>query len=167
MLLILFLLVFVLMLSYLLFSPLQIIIDSQQALYAIRWKGLMEAGLNLHLEEIAIRLKVFFWEKDLFPLRRQPEPVSQQKIAKKKKKKSSLSPAWRKKVWKLLKSFEVKQFQLDLDTDNYIYNSYLWPVCYFLSNHKNRQLSINYDGRVKVLVLIENRLYRMIKAMIF
>jgi hypothetical protein len=60
-----------------------------------------------------------------------------------------LRPAtiWRK-ARRLLASFQIRRFNLIVDTDDYILNAYLYPVFAFLTGH-NRHLAINFIGLIR------------------
>lgn len=149
-------------------TPLRIKIDTENQLYQVHWKGIAEAILIPLSNDFLIRFRVFFWKKDFYPLRqkaKQLEKKEKTKKVKSTKQSSDLNRRFKKGI-QLLKSFEVKTFKLNLDTDNYIYNSYLYPVFYFL-NKEHRQLKINYQGDLELQLEIENRLYRILIALFF
>ena len=64
--------------------------------------------------------------------------------------------AWRFLIERSLKSFEVKQIIVDLDTDNVILNAQLVPVL-LLASHGPVQLSANFNGRVYFHLEVKNR----------
>jgi len=70
-----------------------------------------------------------------------------------------------KKIRRLLASFEVRRFRLLVDTDDYILNAYLYPLAVFLSG-KNRYLAVNFNGLNAVDILITNRMWRIVWALI-
>jgi hypothetical protein len=70
-----------------------------------------------------------------------------------------------KNIRRVLASFEVRRFRLILDTDDFILNAYLYPVFVFLSG-KNRFLAINFQGRNAVDILVTNRMWRILWALI-
>jgi hypothetical protein len=70
-----------------------------------------------------------------------------------------------KNIRRVLASFEVRRFRLILDTDDFILNAYLYPVFVFLSG-KNRVLAINFQGRNAVDILVTNRMWRVLWALI-
>jgi len=65
-------------------------------------------------------------------------------------------------VLNIIKTFKVKELKLNLDTDNYITNAYLFPIFYRLSNG-SRQLKVNYNGHVNLILDVRNNLYSIIK----
>ncbi len=149
-------------LSWILFSPIQITLNSQKKIYQIHWYGIARARLLLLSKDFLIRVNVFFWEKDFSLLR----PKKEKKKATKKKRKFRSRKKTLKKIIRILKSFKIKIFKIDLDTGDYIQNSYLYPVFHFLKN-KKRDLSINYRGDVNIHLKIENRLYKILLSLLF
>jgi hypothetical protein len=55
---------------------------------------------------------------------------------------------------------------LNVDTDDFVLNSYLFPLFYFL-NRGPHEFKINYEGRASLQLRVENRLYRMLAALLF
>lgn len=86
------------------------------------------------------------------------------KQTKKTKKKRSKDINF-KTLLRVLKSFKVRQFQIDIDTGNCISNAKLYPVFAFLNYYKGG-FNINFENRNKVLLSIENRPIRIIKSFI-
>ena len=164
------LLLFLFLLGWLLFSPISLVVDTVGGACFLRWKGIASARLLWISDDILLKLRVLFWKKDIYPLHpssSKQEPEEKKPKTQKKKKKSRLQfRKWMRKGMRVLRSFEVKAFRLNLDTDDYVYNSYLFPLFYFLSKGK-RQLSINYRGEAELLLIVENRLYRMLIALLF
>lgn len=158
-------------LVWLLIAPIRLVIDSKKGEYWIEWKGIAGARLLPVPGNLLLRFNILFWRKELDAqqelARRQDKP----KNPKKKKGKKSRSKQWlsfqkiRRKGIRLLKSCSVKALRLNIDTDDYIINSYLYPIFYLLDRGKKR-LSINYEGEAEVLLVVENRLYRMLIALI-
>ena len=70
-----------------------------------------------------------------------------------------------RKAWRLLKSFRVRRFRLNIDTDDYILNAYLFPLFVFL-NGENRRLAVNYQGLTVVDILVTNRVWKILWALI-
>lgn len=150
---------------WVLFTPIVLRIDTRSNLYTLRWRGIGSLELHVIKDELLLQLRIWFWKKDFHPFQKL---LGKEKASKKKKraKGGRGKKNWKKKFIKLLQSFQVKQFRLVLDTDNYIQNSYLFPLFHFLSRPP-WQLSINYQGDSALQLHIENRLFRLLKAIIF
>ena len=70
-----------------------------------------------------------------------------------------------RKLFRVIRSFEVKQFSLDIDTGSCITNAKLFPVFAFLDfwvgNYR-----VNFEGHNSIVLHIQNRPYRIIKSFI-
>jgi hypothetical protein len=162
-----------LLLLIVLLAPFRLIVDSRQQVFRFNWQPIGMAQLQMTDDDFVIRFKLFFWgmERSLFKLisssKKQAE--KEKPKAKTKKKKSSkkgfrfiktrIIPVW--------KSFKLEKLRLQLDTDDYCRNAYLAPVFHLLSNGKNRQLSVNFSGETELILIVQNRLIRILKAIIF
>lgn len=154
--------------AWLLIAPFQLQIDSRRNHYRLHWKSIGYGQLLIQPSALAVRLKIFFWQKDwpLFPPARgkpklAPKANEPQKTDEPKKDTTTRPSLF--KLMALLRTFQLKKFRLHVDTDDYILNSYLYPVFYFL-NGKNRELRINYQGDLLLQMVVENRLYRLLVA---
>jgi hypothetical protein len=137
---------FILVISWMLLTPIQLNIDSTKSTYLLVWKGIASARLIPSPNDIHLRFKVFFWKKDYYPLKEKASILSkkdkpEQSKQQKKKKSISLRKA-SKKAKRILSTFQVKILRLKLDTDDYVVNSYLFPIFYFLSKKMCTYLSI-------------------------
>jgi len=70
-----------------------------------------------------------------------------------------------KRTINVLKSFNVKEFNLELDTGSYTWNALLYPSFYFLRG-PHRLLRVNYEGRNRLKVTMENRLIYILYSLI-
>ncbi len=66
---------------------------------------------------------------------------------------------------RLLKSFRIKQFLLNVDTGNCISNAKLYPVFAFL-NYRVGGFNINFQGRNQLVLHIQNRPIHIIRSFI-
>ncbi len=96
-----------------------------------------------------------------------PKKKKLSKDNKSKKKKSKFNfRKYKRKIIRMIKTFKIKSFFVNLDTDDYILNGYLYPVFYFLGK-RGEHLNINFQGDLEINIVAENRLYKMIRAMLF
>lgn len=152
--------------TILLLIPIRFKIDSNRNIYLAEWKHLFSAKVLLQNEEPIVQLKSFFWKKEinLLKIKSSPSKTAQKKKKSSKQKKSKFN--FRRKIKPLLKSFQVRKFFINIDTNDYVWNAYLFPVFYFLKSEK-RQMHINFNGNVEVLLDIQNRPIRILWALIF
>ncbi len=153
-----------LMILWLLLAPISVKIDTWQQDYAVRWQGIGGVQVLLIENEVVLLLRVFFWRKAFYPLRGSKKPSKPPKKSKPTTQRKGGIFSW-KLAKRVLRTFRIKQFKLELDTDDYVINAFLYPVFYFLDSPK-RQLRVNFEGRTNLLLHIENRLSRIIGAII-
>ena len=156
------LLVVFLLLVFVLSSPWVLVIDSAAGNFFLRWRGVASVRLAGTAVDPVARLWLLGWRKDIHLLE-----VSFR--AGKKKKKTATRTGTQKGAWKrprwlnlrfasrLLRTFRVHRFRLQLDTGDFARNAYWFPLFRALSKG-NRQLFINFQGHNELQVHITNRL---------
>lgn len=159
------LILFLLLLVYLLLAPLVLHIDTAKNQYYLQYKGLAKATiLNDEKEVIKIRLNALFTSFNFYPLRKTKASGSKretkEKEARKRKSLMSLKTGFR-----LLKSFTIKKFLIDIDTGDCISNAKLYPFFAFL-NYRFGGFNINYEGRTQLILRMQNRPVNLIKSFI-
>lgn len=159
----LFILSFFTLISWVLIAPILLIIDTKTGEYSLKWKGL---GAICITSDFHLNWRLLFWKKTHYlfaPIEKSQVPKTQ-----KTKKPQSKGSKWKPSLTKikhLSRTFKVKACSLNLDTDNYLWNAYLFPVFYFL-NTPQRSLRINFKGEFQCQLIVENRLYRLLYAFI-
>lgn len=162
------------LLSWILLAPMQLEIDTGVQLYEFRWRTIGKVGLTPTPNDLTVYWQLFFFSKEYsltaLVARQQSKPKRKKQLKKKKpKKKRFKRRSWRKWLRKgnaVVNSFKVREFYLNLDTDDYILNSYLVPVFFFLSRNRNGW-NINYKGESELRLSVENSPWRIIRAIIF
>ncbi len=151
----------VLLVLWLLLIPIQVFIDTDSNKYFARLRGLAKASFEPDEKELLrVRLKVLFYERCFYPL---TKSIDQKKQSEKNKAKRKRKVSF-KKMLQLLKSFEVKQFDLDIDTGDYVANAKIYPV-FVLLNQFVASFHINFEDRNRLVLDIRNRPYRMLKSL--
>jgi hypothetical protein len=144
------------LLAYLLLMPLELCLDSYRQRYYLRLGSLARisvekdpvALLRLHLRVLFMN---FFWRpSDLQQWKRQNKKPGAKKTGGKSR---GITMG---QVQKILRSFRVKAFRIELDTGNPMLNARLFPIFYLLRK-QGREVGINFLGRNQVLVRIANR----------
>ncbi len=151
---------------WLVVTPIKLIIDSTNNNYGIEWWGIGNLKVIPILNDFKLQISVLFWRKNIMLLEKSGQLAKKRatknpRNSKRKKRKFNLS---RIRFLKILKSFKIKVWQVNIDTGNVILNSYLFPFCYLLSN-KKRNLIINYTGKTDVKIEFQNSIGRMLSAM--
>jgi len=155
-----------LMLISLLWMPIVLYINSVTNQYYIQLKGLAKVSIEPHEKEILmLKLKILFFTFHYYPLKKSDRSDKTIEIEKQKTKKRKSRINFQT-VLRVLKSFKLKRFLLNIDTGDCILNSKLYPVFACLNFYKDSRLYINYQGRNSVLLYIENKPIRIIKSFI-
>lgn len=142
-----------------------VFIDTSTNQYYIKIKGLVKASIEAdELEIFKVRLNVFFLNFYVYPLKKRQ--VKDKKVKAKTVKKKRFKSVPFKKTVRVIKTFKVRQFQLDIDTGDCISNSKLYPVFAFLNFYKGHHFDVNFEGRNSVLLSVENRPIRIIRSFI-
>jgi hypothetical protein len=153
-------------LAWLLIAPIELHIDTRNDRYWITWRSIANIRFRMIEEVVVVQLRVFFWKKDFYPLDyRKPADPNRKDQPKARKKRKKRKVNWWRKMRRILNSFEVKVLRVNLDTDDFIWNSFLFPFFFFLNNEK-RKLTINYRGEAEIVCIVENRPYRLLVAVL-
>ena len=154
-----------LLIMYLLFVPINLFIDTGSNQYYLQLKGLAKVYLEGHKEEvIRIKLRTLFMRFYFYPLRKfsRAKKKSQKKEVVSKKKRKGIDL---KKGIRILRSFQVKRLLVEMDTGNCISNAKLYPAFAFLNHHVGA-FSINFEGRNRLAIHLQNRPINIIKSFI-
>jgi hypothetical protein len=162
------LIIFLVLLSVILWflvAPLVITIDSIQGRYELRLVSIGFINLMIENENILLRFNILFFRKtikiDPFKI-----TATKQKTIEKKKKKKRNWMKMKDKIKRFFRSFKLEKLWLNVDTDSYYYNAFLYPVFYFIKG-KNYHLNINYQGNNELCLVLKNRPIRILYALIF
>lgn len=165
------LLILLSLLMWLLLAPLYIRINTQQNIYNAGLKGIVKISIIPDEDEIIyLRLKLFFYYTNIYPLKpkeakREKKEKPKMKAQKKKKKGSKISLF--KLVYKLvvnvLGSFKVKILAINIDTDDVITNAYLIPIFVGINTKKNINFTVNYQGDISAEFDVQNNIFRILR----
>lgn len=145
----------------LLFLPFRLVIRSARDVYRVQW-GPVHAGLYFGEGQVRYRVHLPFWTKEgglgelLHPHGGKPRPTRthQQRATR-----------WRPPILALLRTFRVRHFRWVLDTDDPLWNAWLYPL-FHLIRQRGHAVSISFIGRNELELVISSNLYRMLKAVL-
>ena len=110
---------------------------------------------------LRIDLRTLFMRFKFYPLKRK----SAKKKKTKKSKKSSIKWSQVRSMVGIIRSFQVKNFSLDIDTGSCITNAKLYPAFAFLDFWVGNY-QVNFVGRNSIALHLQNRPYKIIKSFI-
>ncbi len=153
----------VLLVCWLLFSVMELKIDTRIPQASFKWKSIGTIILVYKEDSWWLKLQVLFFRKEW--------PLQQFLLAKKKekqppkviKKQRSKSIRW-SRLFKLFKTFRVLQWQIAADTGNYVTNAQLYALNFYpqLRGH----VVINFNEVNHFVFITRNSLWRMLYAWI-
>jgi len=147
--------------TYILLLPIVIYINTVTNEYFVQLKGLMKINIEEDKNElICIRMRIFFMNFMFYPLK-----ISSLKTNGFQKRKNKQIGLGFKYFYRILSSFRVRQFLLQMDTGNFIMNAKLYPVFYVL-NQRYGGFQINFEGNNQLVLQIQNRPICIIKSII-
>lgn len=146
-----------LLLALILFDPIELCIDTRREDYHLRWSGLGSARLTGSLDDPVLRVWVLGWRRRFHLLdgaggADEPGPEKKRKASKRRR------PDWfdRRMMLRLLRTFRVRRFSLQLDTGDYAANALLHPLFGLLSR-RGGQWRIVYGGPSELDLRVTNR----------
>lgn len=152
-------LICLILLIYLLISPVRIILDSNTGKYWLGWNAWLAAEVEKENNNWGIRFKLPLWSKWVAFSNLLNKKEKRRK--KKKKKKSKFTLAKAKKMLGLIK---IDEFKLILDTDDVIWNAYLFPIFEFIRRSKTYKTKINFQGKNEIKIIASGRVFQFLKA---
>jgi hypothetical protein len=150
--------------AYILLMPLELRIDSYKGLYCLRMGILAQASVESDpLEVLRLHLKVLFLDFYWLPSEISSRGHDTKKKPKKKTHSGKTPRMTMARVQRLLRSFKVKAFRLELDTGNPVLNARLFPLFFLLGQGSG---GINFQGRNHILLHLVNRPIHILNAFI-
>jgi hypothetical protein len=142
---------------------------------SISYGNWISAGIFFVKDEPTILLRLPFWKKEISIIeklaKRKPDSESNKRLkkGKSKKERSSFSKFIFQKFkikWReLLHSFKIERMDINIDTDDYIVNAYLFPVVQYIGYRYRRPFHINFMGINKVEISMRNRIINLLYAL--
>jgi hypothetical protein len=154
-------------LAGLLFSPVVLQVNTQKNLYLLRW-GMVQTQFISTPDDLFLRIKIAWWHRDFSILKLMA--TSKKKLVdsttQKKPTKRTRSFLSFKRIKSVIRTFQVRYFHLELDSDDFVTNAYLYPLFRVLSS-STCKLMINFQGRNQCSFEIRNHIASVLSALIF
>lgn len=174
MLLFLFILIFCFLtiLVWLLLAPIELKIDSSGAVYRIEMRPWLSCRLNPGAEwgEIEMRLLFFKWRYDILSLvmsKWPPEKIfSNENKGEPRQSSDWLLKNSHQRFRRILKTFRIREFYLNLDLHQHYWNGLLFPVFYLARCH-GMAVHINFTGQRDCKMVVRNKLGKILMALFF
>jgi len=155
----------ILVVIYLLLMPIILFVDTQTNEYYLQLRGLAKASIQADEKEVLkVKMKVLFLNFKFYPLRRKKSSSKSKKIKKYNKKNSGKRIKFRKYI-RILRTFKIKRFFVNIDTGDCISNAKLFPIFAFL-NQTKASFKVNFEGRNQMVLHMQNRPINIIKSFV-
>jgi len=152
----------------LLFTPFIVRVNTRQNQYQLSW-GIARVQFIPEKDDGSLLVQLAFWKREFSLLQMLAKP-SVKKAAHPQKpnvqRRKSAGTISFHRLWKILRSFRIPFFYLDLDSDDFVTNAYWYPVCKALST-PTRQLRINFGGHNQCAFELRNGAVDVLIALIF
>ncbi len=159
--------------AWLLWTPLRIEIDSEAGIVYLAWQGVASVKWEAEQGLDVLQLRVIGFRKDLRmgQERGVKAPPTAAKPAGKKRKKARVRRAFPLKTIlrmarNVLCTFKINRLKIYWDSDDFIWSARLYPLVFYLNYRIGGQVAINFRGRRALALSVENRLGRMIWAVL-
>lgn len=152
----------VLGLVLILWLPWEIEINTLQNVYQMRWKGVIGASVRVDKGNSTLKwyYQLFGWHREWHPVFGLPRAKGVNKVPAQK---AGTHWTFRQIISLLKKLFsavKVKRFYVNWDTDDFIYNAYLYPLTHAI-HLRNGRFQINFTGQHDLNILLQTRLCRL------
>jgi hypothetical protein len=162
---------FLLLMIWIFYSSIRLVIDSEANEYYVSFGDQIKAKLIFEDGYPLLKAKIFFYEKIIDPLkksRKKKKDKNKEKKEKVKKKskriivdKLGFAEDSLKQMALFINTFKIEKLHLNLDTNDFIVNSYL-AGAFSCLNRGNILLQANYLGDFQLKFCLENKIIRIL-----
>lgn len=130
---------------WLLLVPVVIIIQTDANRYSLSMPGVFRAEAVTGDDFFLIKGWILFVPYRFNPLKKRKKKSRKKKDTEEKKKKFRLPSGGLSMAREALHTVRIKKFELDIDTDDFLLNAWLFPV-FSMVQSSSRQMRINFEG---------------------
>ncbi|MEO1414256.1 MAG: hypothetical protein AAFW00_03215 [Bacteroidota bacterium] len=176
------LLILFVLLALILWMPLCLQISSKRQYVALSIPPLAGGHLSWEGGEFSLGYRLLFWRRAWnMPVlltkisKKEAESTSlEEKESSSKRKRKAGKKRWgkfllrklRKNAWDILRSFKIRYWNVNLDTDDFILNAYLYPVSVAWCIWGRHPIRINFDGKQEIELDLVQRPIRVLYAIL-
>jgi len=149
-----------LLFGLILWLPIRVVIDTEQATYRVSMQGIFAFWLIPEAERWRWFFQLFFWQKEWSPGKKEAKKVldpPKKKPSGIKRKSRFSTKMIRALFMNLRRAIQVQQLRINWDTGDFVLNAWLYPAFRMLSRG-NRQLYINFLGEQAMVIRLQTRL---------
>jgi hypothetical protein len=149
--------------SFLLLAPFYLEIDSEKEKLSLKWSIIFLADIISANDSLLLRLRIFGFTYRIDLFRGKKFQEHKENTTKKYENKSKRNFPLNRFI-NVIKSFKVKKLNIDVDCGDDPLNGILFPIFYWAKIKFNKNIAINFEGRVKFQLLIKNNAASMLLA---
>ncbi|MCB0647969.1 MAG: hypothetical protein KDC49_14970 [Saprospiraceae bacterium] len=154
------------LLLWVILAPILLSIDTKRHMYQLSLFRVVSVDFRRMDTDLFVHMHNMLFSKtfkiDLLEQITQRSTKKIQPQVKSKKNRFSLSG---RKMWRLFRTFKVRNLKLRIDTGDYYCNGLLYPIR-FLINGRNRDVQFVFGGDNELELVVENRMIRILRAII-
>ena len=152
---------FLVFICYIFLAPFYFEVDSDNNLFRFRFHRLASAQLLIKESSLFVKINLVGWKKMIDVLESKPVKVKKKRHKLKIQRRSKLTI---KQLRSVLKSFKINNSYVDISFNDQRLNAFLFPVFFFLNKTRHVKIFLNFVGRNRVKLEVENNLARILKA---
>jgi len=158
-------LLILLLLIWILLSPLEFKIDTRVPVIMIRWKAIGSAALIFENEEWWLKIRVLFFSKKwnliqmFFSGKKKRAKINKKRRKENVRKKKTIF-----RILKVLKTFRIVEWEIAYSAEDNVKNAYWYWLNFFPLTRKH--VHINFRDENYLIVVIKNKIGRMVYAFI-
>ena len=156
-------LLILMVLAILFLLPLSLVIDTEKALFYVRWSVVL--SVQLHADERGWNWAVRLFNRPMsLPTGGNQSSKNKTKPAKKKKGTHFFTMRRVGLLFKYLsQAVRIKQLKINWDTGDFVRNAQLYPL-FSVASRGPVWLNINFMGQQELIIRLQTRLYRLMYA---
>jgi hypothetical protein len=158
------LLLIILLLAWILLSPLEFKIDTRVPVIMVQWKSIVNATLFFEGEEWWLKIHVLFFSKKWNLIQIIFSDKLRKRTDKSRKKKKSGKYKQISRFFKILKTFQIVQWEIAFSADDNTDNAY-WYWLNFLPSTR-QHVHVNFFDESYLVLVIKNKAWRVAHAFI-
>jgi hypothetical protein len=143
-----------------LLAPLQFVIDTRIPLISLRWNSIGKAMVTFEEDKWLLKIRVLFFHKQWEIEKLIFKKKKIRRIKKPKQKRKRKFKWW--KMFRALKTFRIKKYEIAIDTGDNLLNVWLYPLNFYPTARKH--LHINFFDENYLVFEIRNTPWRLIHA---
>lgn len=155
------------LITAMLFIPVVLVIRSVKDIYKVQW-GPVHAEVWFTEEDPRFRIHVPFWTREgtlheLTLSAPDPEKAPSREKHGSGKPQRSFRSHWRPSPLAIIRTFRVRRFHWSWDTGDVLWNAWLFPL-FHAARLRGHDVAISFTGRNEFELVLDNNLYRILKA---